>query len=116
MTVATELFRFDDSFARELEGMYDPWHAAPAPEPHLVLLNRELAAELGVDADALATSDGLQVLVVEKRLVLREEVRITRHTDEAHEPQQLTLRREEVTVVRIDPAPPPPNRGKDRAI
>ena len=63
MTVATELFRFDDSFARELEGMYDPWHAAPAPEPHLVLLNRELAAELGVDADALATSDGLQVLV-----------------------------------------------------
>lgn len=44
--------------------MYDPWHAAPAPELHLVLLNRELAAELGVDADALArTSDGLQAWV-----------------------------------------------------
>ncbi|MFN8020105.1 MAG: YdiU family protein [Acidimicrobiales bacterium] len=63
MSVATEVFRFDDSFARELEGMYDPWHAAPAPDPRLVLLNRELAVELGLDADALASPGGVAVLV-----------------------------------------------------
>ena len=39
-------------------------------------------------------------LVVQKRLVLREEVRITRRRIERHAPQTVALRREEVTVER----------------
>lgn len=40
-------------------------------------------------------------LVVQKRLVLREEVRITRRRIERHAPQTVALRREEVTVERV---------------
>lgn len=43
-----------------------------------------------------------EVLVVEKKLVLREEVRITKLREEVHNPQELTLRREEVSVERIE--------------
>jgi stress response protein YsnF len=43
-----------------------------------------------------------EVLVVEKRLVLREELHVTRRQTEKHEPQTHTLRREEVTVERVN--------------
>jgi len=46
-------FRFDNSFARELEGFYVPWRPAAVPTPRLLFLNRSLAAELGLDASAL---------------------------------------------------------------
>jgi uncharacterized protein YdiU (UPF0061 family) len=63
MTVASPtLFAFDDSFVRELGGLYEGWQAAPAPAPRLVVLNEELAAELGADPDALRASDGVAVL------------------------------------------------------
>ena len=63
MSVAARpLFAFDNSFVRELEGLYEPWQAAPAPAPRLLALNEELAAELGVDADALRAPDGVAVL------------------------------------------------------
>jgi len=45
-----------------------------------------------------------EVLVVEKRLVLREEVRISKHRETVNKPQQIVLRREEVTLERIEPA------------
>ena len=57
------LFDFDNSFARELGGLYEPWQAAQVPAPRLLVLNEELATELGLDADALSTSDGVAVLV-----------------------------------------------------
>lgn len=41
------------TFADELEGLYVPLEPPGFPEPALVLLNRDLAAELGVDADRL---------------------------------------------------------------
>ncbi len=44
-----------------------------------------------------------EVLVVEKRLMLREEVRITKRQTTTSEPQQVTLRREEVIVERLAP-------------
>ena len=50
---ARPLFEFDNSFVRHLRGLYEPWRAAPAPAPHLLALNEELAAELGASADAL---------------------------------------------------------------
>ena len=42
-----------------------------------------------------------EVLVVEKRLRLREEVRLTWCREEEHEPQHLVVRREEVSVERV---------------
>ena len=49
------LFNFDNTYARELEGMYQSWKGEAVPSPKLLRLNRELAQELGVDADALDT-------------------------------------------------------------
>jgi uncharacterized protein YdiU (UPF0061 family) len=49
----TPAFRFDNTYARELEGCFVPWQPAPAPAPRLLFLNRPLAAELGLDAAAL---------------------------------------------------------------
>jgi serine/tyrosine/threonine adenylyltransferase len=63
MSVAARpLFALDDSFVRELEGLYLPWEGAHAPEPRLLALNEELAAELGVDPDALRADGGVDVL------------------------------------------------------
>ncbi len=46
-----------------------------------------------------------EVLVVEKRLLLREEVRITRHRDETRDPQEVTLRRTRVETERLPATP-----------
>jgi serine/tyrosine/threonine adenylyltransferase len=51
MAVAAQ--QFDNSFARELEGLYEPWQATPSPDPRLLALNAPLAVELGLDPDAL---------------------------------------------------------------
>lgn len=53
---------FDNSYARDLEGLYVPWQGASAPEPSLVLLNEGLAGELGLDARALRSAEGLAML------------------------------------------------------
>jgi uncharacterized protein (TIGR02271 family) len=45
-----------------------------------------------------------EVAVVEKRLWLRAEVHITRLEIETHAPQQITLKREEVTIERLSAA------------
>ena len=44
-----------------------------------------------------------EVLVTEKRLVLVEEVRITRSQGTHHAPQRVTLRKEKVLVERLEP-------------
>lgn len=56
-----------------------------------------------------------ELLVVEKRLLLVEEVHITRHTSETHQPQEVTLRREEVTVERLTPHEPAADDGTKSA-
>jgi len=43
------------------------------------------------------------VLVVEKRLILKEEVRITKRRETVHEPQKVKLRAESVEIERSDP-------------
>ena len=55
-------FAFDNSYARELEGLYEPWQAAPSPAPRLLALNDALAAELGLDPEALRSPEGVAVL------------------------------------------------------
>lgn len=51
-------FRFDNTYARELEGLYLPWKPAQAPAPRLLFLNRPLAEELGLDPEALSGEAG----------------------------------------------------------
>jgi uncharacterized protein YdiU (UPF0061 family) len=63
MTIATGLlFEFDDSYARELPALSVPWRAATAPAPSVLVLNRELADELGADAEALSGAAGVALL------------------------------------------------------
>jgi uncharacterized protein YdiU (UPF0061 family) len=62
MTVAPTLFRFENSYAREVPGLSVPWTAAPAPDPELLVLNEELAAELGVDPAELREPPGVALL------------------------------------------------------
>lgn len=56
------LFAFDNSYARELEGYYVPWPPTAVPAPRLVKLNEKLAGELGLDATALASPEGVGIL------------------------------------------------------
>jgi serine/tyrosine/threonine adenylyltransferase len=57
------MFNFENTYADELNGLYQLTAAAPAPEPRLLLLNDSLAAELGVDSAALRSSGGVSLLV-----------------------------------------------------
>ena len=59
---ARPLFSFDDSFVRDLEGLYEPWQGAGALAPRLLVLNEALAAELGVDAAGLRAPEGVAAL------------------------------------------------------
>ncbi|MFP5488500.1 MAG: protein adenylyltransferase SelO, partial [Acidimicrobiia bacterium] len=54
-------FDFDNSFARELDGFYAPQEPEPASSPAMVRFNRELAARLGLDAEALDSPAGAAV-------------------------------------------------------
>jgi len=62
-TVARGLLHVENSYVRELEGLYVPWQAAPAPEPRLLVLNEDVAAALGVEPDALRAPEGVAALV-----------------------------------------------------
>ena len=48
-----------------------------------------------------------EALVIEKRLLLKEEVRITRTQAEVHQPQVVTLRTEEAVIEGVNPDVPP---------
>jgi len=59
MTVAVP---FDNSYARLPEGFFARVQPAVAPAPQLLLLNRPLAVELGLDPAALEGPDGVAML------------------------------------------------------
>jgi uncharacterized protein YdiU (UPF0061 family) len=61
MNQANGRFAFDNSYARDLEGLYVPWKAAQATRPKLVKLNYQLAEELGLDAAALDSDQGARI-------------------------------------------------------
>ena len=68
----------------------DRWVDAPVPVRH--------------DGDTTIVTLVEEVVVVEKRLRATEEIRITKRRSVRHEPQQVTLRREEAVVERLQPA------------
>jgi len=58
---APQIFAFDNTYARELDGCYAPVTPATVPAPELVQLNRALAAELGLDVAGLDPTLGAAV-------------------------------------------------------
>jgi serine/tyrosine/threonine adenylyltransferase len=54
-------FTFDNTYARELENFYVSWQATQVARPRLVKLNRELADELGLDANTLDSEQGARI-------------------------------------------------------
>lgn len=66
------------------------WVDAPVPVRH--------------EGDTTVVTLVEEVVVVEKRLRATEEIRITKRRSVRHEPQQVTLRREEAVVERLQPA------------
>ncbi|TKV28803.1 YdiU family protein [Arthrobacter sp. NamB2] len=64
MSVPTDsTVTFGGRFARELPEMAVSWGADKAPEPRLLALNEQLAAELGFDPEFLRSPDGLALLI-----------------------------------------------------
>ncbi|MGQ0710172.1 MAG: protein adenylyltransferase SelO [Rhodoferax sp.] len=53
---------FDNSFARDLQGLYVPWRPAQVSAARLLQFNTALAQELGLDAQALQSPDGVALL------------------------------------------------------
>lgn len=60
-------------------------------------------AEIHYQDEALIIPIMEEVLVVEKRLMLKEELRVTKRRKEVRRPQRVTLRSERATVERLDP-------------
>jgi uncharacterized protein (TIGR02271 family) len=54
------------------------------------------------EGDTLVVPVFEEVLVVEKRLRLKEEIRITRRSREVHTPQRVTLKSEQIAIERFD--------------
>jgi len=91
-TVHTEDVEVDQSLNRE------------EIEIEHVAINRYIDEPLSVRYEGETTIIPLveEVLVVEKRLLLREEIRVSRRTMTVNNPQVYTLRREDVQVERDD--------------
>jgi uncharacterized protein (TIGR02271 family) len=70
-----------------------------------VPINRVVEGDIAVryDGDTIIIPVLEEVLVVEKRLMLKEELHITQRQEEIHQPQRIVLRTEDITVERIVP-------------
>ncbi len=53
---------FDNSFEREMEGFFVPVSGEKAPQPQIILLNAELAEELGLNIGKLNSKEGAAML------------------------------------------------------
>src|SRR5680860_831863 len=59
---ASTLFPFDNSYARLPERFFARRNPTPVSGPRLIRVNAELARQLGLDPDKLASPEGVQVL------------------------------------------------------
>jgi len=59
---ARPLLTLENSYVRELAGLYEPWRAASPPAPELLELNESLARDLGVDPGGLRAPEGVGIL------------------------------------------------------
>ncbi|WP_144790342.1 YdiU family protein [Kocuria palustris] len=58
----TAAIPFEHTYAQALPDLSQEWSAAPAREPRAVIVNDELARDLGLDPDRLRSEDGLALL------------------------------------------------------
>ena len=88
----------------EREEIVDPPLVRDEVDIERVPINRVVEGPISVrsEEDTLIIPVLEEVLVIEKRLLLKEEVRITKRRVETHMPQRVTLRREEAAVERIN--------------
>jgi uncharacterized protein (TIGR02271 family) len=89
---------------REREEVVDPPLLHDEVLIERVPVNRivEEASPVRSEGDTLIIPVFEEVVVVEKRLLLKEEIHLTRRRVETHAPQRVTLRREEAIVERVD--------------
>jgi uncharacterized protein (TIGR02271 family) len=87
---------------REREEVVDEPLMRELVDVERVVVNRvvEAAPEVRREGDVLIIPVLEEVLVVEKRLMLKEEIRITLQKGEFREPQTVTLRSEEISIER----------------
>ena len=103
---------------REREELVDPPLLREDVSIERVPVNRMVEGPVPVryEGDTMIVSMLEEVLVVEARLLLTEELRITRRRTETHRPVTATVRREDVTVERLDRARHEPNdRGQEES-
>lgn len=102
---------------REREELIDEPLLREVVEVERVPVNQVVDAAVPVrqEGDTLIIPVVEEVLVVEKRLMLTEEVRIIRRQVTDRQPQHVTLRREEVQIERLDPPAGAQDAGTDRA-
>lgn len=62
MTTTLDTLRLGNAFASGLPELALPWQAEEPPDPRLLVLNEPLAADLGLDSDALRSPEGLRLL------------------------------------------------------
>jgi uncharacterized protein (TIGR02271 family) len=74
-------------------------------EVERVLVNRPIEEPITVryEDDTIIVPIMEEVLVVQKQLMLKEELRIHKRHVETHQPQQVTLRREEAHIEYLKP-------------
>lgn len=56
------MLQFDNTYARDLQGLYVETRASPAPQPQLVVFSETLAKELGIDPETLRSPHGVAIL------------------------------------------------------
>jgi uncharacterized protein (TIGR02271 family) len=90
---------------REREELVDPPLLRDEVVVERVPVNRVVEGPIPVrsEGDMLIIPLFEEVLVIEKRLLLKEEVHLTKRRVETHQPQRVTLRREEAIVEHINP-------------
>ena len=86
------------------EEFVDPPLLRDEVEIERVPINRVVEGPLPIryEGDTMIISLLEEVLVIETRLLLKEEVHITTRRTETHTPTRVTLRREDVTIERVD--------------
>jgi uncharacterized protein (TIGR02271 family) len=91
--------------AREYEEVIDEPIFEEQVEIERVPINEfvDTAPLIREEGDAIVIPLVEEVLVVEKRLKLREEVRVVRHRRETQQPQPVKLRREDVEIEHVGP-------------
>ena len=69
-------FAFDNSFVRDLDGLYEEWTPTTAAAPELVVLNEALAKDLGADPAALREQADRVLVQASRESVSEREVTI----------------------------------------